>query len=89
MLRPAKLPPKTVLQPSPQTWIKLNKLSGLQTDFSELNPEAQAALPESQKTAAATVTQKSCLETQGLLEIIAIQSPAYVLTASGICLFAW
>jgi hypothetical protein len=55
-----------VLQPSPQTWIKLNKLSGLQTDFSELNPEAQAALPESHKTATATVIKKSYLKTQSL-----------------------
>ena len=63
-------------------------LSGLQTDFSELNPEAQAALPESQKTAAATVIKKSYLKTQGLLEII-LHCPAYILTTSGICLFPW
>ena len=66
MLRPAKFPEKSGTQPalSLQILSVFNQALGSDTYFTAETPEAQAALPDSQKTASTIVTRKSFKKTK-------------------------
>lgn len=62
MLSPAKLPAKLETQPAFSVHIRsdLMNMFGSQTYFTEVKPEAQAALPEIQNTPRTKAIRKSC-----------------------------